>query len=61
MVQNRGKMKKVLVEWAFIAGLVGILVYFGRYQFHLKHYNAFLMVVVSLIFFILVAFYLIRK
>jgi hypothetical protein len=47
-------------EWIVIACLIGFLMYLGQSQFHQRHFNAFLIIVISMIFLVEVVFYWIR-
>lgn len=48
-------------EWVLTACLIGILMYLGNSQFHLKHLKVFLFMLMPMVFLIEVLFCLTRE
>jgi hypothetical protein len=47
---------KRFFEWALIACLIGVLIYLGHSQFHLKHLRIFLFTLIPMVFFVVASF-----
>jgi hypothetical protein len=49
------------IEWILIACFVGILMYLGNSQFHLKHLKVFLCILIPMVFVLEMLFRLTRE